>query len=30
MHRVSEYKTHRYDLTEKGHEFRIKLFYVMW
>jgi len=29
MLRVSEYKVHRYDFTEKGHERGVKLFYVM-
>jgi hypothetical protein len=29
MRRVCEYKVYRYDFTEKGHEFGVKLFYVM-
>jgi len=30
MRRVSEYKVQRFEFTEKGHEFGVKLFYVMW
>jgi hypothetical protein len=29
MRRVSENKVHRYGFIEKGHEFGVKLFYVM-